>query len=49
MYLHQLEILARARTTAAELSRVSERRPGGRSSLRILLDARRAGQQSRAG
>lgn len=48
MHFHQIEILARVRTTA-ELARVSEQRPEGRSSLRILLDARRARRQSRAG
>ena len=43
---YQLEMLARAR--AAELARVSDARPKGRSSLRILLDARRARRQNRA-
>lgn len=47
MYSQQNEMLVRARL--AELSRASNQRAGRRSSLLIMLDARRARQQSRAG
>ncbi|MDQ5841334.1 MAG: hypothetical protein M3537_09380 [Chloroflexota bacterium] len=47
MYLHQLEALARLRST--ELSRLSELRAERRSSLRIILDARRARRQDPSG
>ena len=46
MYSYQLEVLAGL--PASELSRLSERRPARRSSLRIILDARRARRQSQA-
>ena len=46
MYSSQSEMLARARL--AELSRPSNPRARSRSSLRIILDARRARQQSPA-
>jgi len=46
MYSSQSETLARARL--AELSRASNPRARSRSSLRIMLDARRARQQSPA-
>jgi hypothetical protein len=47
MYSPQNEMLARARL--AELSRVSDKRAKSRSSLRIMLDARRMRHQSPAG
>ena len=47
MFSHQVENLARLKS--AEISRVSDQRPEGRSSLRIILDARRARRQSKAG
>jgi len=40
MYSHQFEVLARLRSN--ELSRRSDPRAERRSSLRIVLDARRA-------
>jgi len=46
MYSSQSEMLARARL--AELSRASNPQVRSRSSLRIMLDARRARQQSPA-
>jgi len=46
MYSSQSEMLARARM--AELSRASNQRAKSRSSLRIMLDARRARAQSAA-
>jgi hypothetical protein len=47
MYSHQFEILARLRST--ELSRLSELRAERRSSLRIMLDARRARRKDPTG
>ena len=47
MHPYQLEILARIKS--AEISRVAEQRPEGRSSLRIILDARRSRRQNPAG
>jgi hypothetical protein len=47
MYSHQFEILARVRST--ELSRLLELRAERRSSLRIILDARRARREDPAG
>lgn len=44
MYSQQNEMLARARQ--AELSRVSNERSKRRSSLRIMLDARRMRHQT---
>jgi hypothetical protein len=44
MYSQQSEQLARARMV--ELSRASNRRAKSRSSLRIMLDARRVREQS---
>jgi len=46
MYSRQSEMLARARL--AELSRASNHRAKSRSSLRVMLDARRARAQSAA-
>jgi len=46
MYSAQSEMLARARMS--ELSRASNPRVKSRSSLRIMLDARRARAQSAA-
>jgi hypothetical protein len=46
MYSHQVEVLARTRLV--EVSRPLPR-DKGRSSLRILLDARRARRQSPSG
>lgn len=47
MYSQQSELLMRARM--AELARASNKRAKSRSSLRIMLDARRARQPSPAG
>ena len=46
MHAQQSEMLARARV--AELSRASNQRARSRSSLRIMLDARRARRQRAA-
>jgi len=47
MYSRQNDMLARARM--ADFARASEPRVKSRSSLRIILDARRARRQSPAG
>jgi len=46
MYSQMSEVLARAR--CAEIERASQRRIKSRSSLRIMLDARRERRQSSA-